>query len=612
MISTFFRTGFAGLGKSEMKTIKSPLITDKKIASELMKTALGEEKADLVIRNANVLNVCTREILNGWSVSIRGKRIAYVGSEPDHTIGENTIVINASGKTVIPGLIDGHTHLAWLYTPSEFLKYAIKGGATTIITETMEPFPVAGYDGVCDFLDSLADQPIKIFATAPAMGSISQKSRGISIRVLKKLMSHPAILGLGEAYWQGVLQNPESVLPVIEETLRSGKTVEGHSAGAKGKKLNAYAALGFSSCHEPITSEEALERLRLGIWSMIREGSIRRDLETISKIKENDIDLRRMILVTDGVTPEDLIEKGYMEFVVQKAIDCGFDPAASIQMATLNVAEHFSIDHVIGQIAPGRYADLLIIPDIKTIRPEYIISNGEIIFKNGNLIKMPRNHFFSEKNINSIHLKKAFTEADFKVGTKEKGDSVKVRVIDQITDLVTQEYETALCVENREIRPDLSRDIIKVAAIDRTNRPGKKFVGFVKGFGMKKGAFASSAAWDTSDIIVVGADDSDMAAAVNRINMLQGGVVVCSDGKIRSELSLPIFGLMSDMPLDALADKVKKINEAAWDLGLSFSDPLLTLITLTGAAIPFLRICEEGLINLKDGRKKDLIIQEKQ
>lgn len=591
-----------------MKKGKTTKTTEKDHRFELMKTALGTAKADLVIRDGDILNVYTGEILKKWSISIRKKHIAYVGEDPDHTIGANTRIIDASGKTVIPGLIDGHAHLAWFFNATEFLKSAMRGGTTTIITETMEPYPVSGVEGVMDFLNSISEQPIKIFATAPAMGSISKNVKGIPLSEAKKLMSHPAVLGVGEAYWQGVLQDPESILPVLEETLRLNKILEGHSAGARGKKLTAYAALGFSSCHEPITAEEVLERLRLGIWVMIREGSIRRDLGVISAIKDRGVNLRRLILVTDGITPKDLMEKGYMEFVVQKAINCGFDPVSAVQMATLNVAEHFSMDHLIGGIAPGRFADLLVIPDLRNISPECVISNGEILYKDGSLLNPPRNHRFLAKHLNSIHLNKCLDATDFKIKSNRKGKKVMIRVIRQATDLVTQEDQELLEIVNGEIKGDPNREILKVAAIDRTHFPGKMFVGFVKGFGMKQGAFASSAAWDTSDIIVVGADDSDMALAVNRIAELQGGAVLCKSGRILSELSLPIFGLMSNLPLDRLQKEIESLNTAAGQLGIPFPDPLLTLITLTGAAIPFLRICEEGLFNLKDGERKDLVV----
>jgi adenine deaminase len=576
---------------------------------ELMDVALGVGEADLVVYNGTLLNVYTGEFMEKCSISVKGEKIAYVGGKPEDTIGKKTSVIDATGKTIIPGLIDGHAHIAWLYNVSEFLKHVIPGGTTTIITESMEIYPVLGYEGVSDFLDSLCDQPIKIFATAPAMVSISGSARGIPREIIKKLLARKDILGLGETYWQALLQDPGYLLSSFDETLSAGKTLEGHSAGASEKKLSAYVASGISSCHEPTNAKEVIERLRLGLCVMIREGSIRRDLEEISKIKETGINPRRLALVTDGVTPKDLLEKGYMEFIVQKAIDCGFDPVTAVQMATLNVAEHFSLDNIIGGIAPGKYADILIIPDPFTIKAEYVISKGKVVAENGKLLSSPRIHTFSHESRNSIKLPERLKPSDFEIKHENAGLKAEVRVIDQITELVTKEVRIALPVVDGRLDSDTGLDIIKVAAIDRHNSPGKLFAGFVKGFGMKSGAIASSAAWDTSDIIVAGVNDTDMACAVNRIKEMQGGCVVCDKEKILAELPLPLFGIISDAPVEALAAQMVEINRAASGLGIRFSDPMLTLVTLTGAAIPYLRICEEGLFNLKEGRSKDLFVK---
>jgi adenine deaminase len=591
-----------------MKTSVSFPVRSIKESKELMKVATGEEKADMAIINARLLNVYSGEILDGYSVGIKGKWIAYVGNDPKNIIGANTEVLDADGRTIIPGLIDGHTHLAFFVNAYEFLKFAMKGGTTTIITETLEALPVGGYEGLMDFISSLTDQPIKIFATATVMASISETARGISIETIKKLLTRSDILGIGESYWQSVLHEPDRILPLFNETLLAGKVLEGHSAGAKGNKLMAYIAAGISSCHEPINAEEALERLRLGLHVMIREGSVRRDLEAISKIKDSGVDLRRLILVSDGLEPKDLIEKGGMEFIVQKAINCGFDPVTAIQMATLNVAEHFSLDNLIGGIAPGRYADLVMIPDPNTIEAQYVISNGRIIAQEGRLLISPIQHTFSKKSLNSINLPRKFYPSDFKITIKGDSKKVEIRIIEQVTDLVTKEVKRLLPVFDGEIKSDLDQDILKVAAIDRTHLPGKIFVGLVKGFCMKNGAIATSGAWDTTDIIVIGANDDDMALAVNRIYDMQGGAVVCAAGKIMAELPLPILGIMSDIPLVRLTQELEKIKTAATGLGIPFQDPLTTLAVLTTAAIPYLRICEEGLVNLKDGKSLGLLV----
>lgn len=574
----------------------------------LMKVAQGQEKADLAIVNARLANVYTGEILDEHAVSIKGKWIAYVGRDPKDTIGPQTEVIDAGGKTVIPGLIDGHTHLAWLSKIDDFLKYAITGGTTAIISETLEPFAVGGYDGLIDFLESFKNQPIKIWATAPVMISISKTAQGISEQNLQKLLEREDIVGLGESYWQAVIQDPDWLLPLFQQAQRAGKTLEGHTAGASEKKLEAYVANGISSCHEPINADQVLERLRLGLHIMIREGAVRKDLEEIARIKDHDIDFRRLILASDSISPADLMDNGYMETIVQKAIDCGFEPIHAVQMATLNVAEHFSLDHLIGGIAPGKFADLAIIPDIATIDARAVISNGRVIAQNGKLRAAPRQHSYTKHSLNTINLPRALSPSDFVIRAPENVENIKVRVMNMVTDLVTAEAEWQAPIDNAQLKIDLKQDIVKIAAIDRTHNPGRLFTGLIRGFGLNTGALACSAAWDTSDIVVVGANDADMATAVNRIHNLQGGAVVCQDENILAELPLPVFGLISDLPLADLVKAFDKVTRAVHKLGVPFPEPILSLITLTGAAIPYLRICEEGLVNLKTGKARELFM----
>ncbi|MGB8425518.1 MAG: adenine deaminase C-terminal domain-containing protein [Desulfobacterales bacterium] len=579
----------------------------RKDIRRLMRVALAQEFADLVVVNGRLLNVYTGEVLENMAVCLKGTWIAYVGTDATGKIGPETTVIDAAGKMVTPGLIDGHTHLAWLGGIAASLEPLMAGGTTALVTESLEVYPVSGLAGVNDFLEALSDQPIKIFATAPFMASISREAQGIDPADLNELLSRPDIVGLGESYWQAVLQNPEAAAPALQAALSSGKTLEGHTAGARGNKLAAYLAAGISSCHEPISAAEALERLRLGIHVMIREGSIRRDLDALAAIKDAGIDPRRLILVTDGLSPQDLIEKGGMDFVVRKAIAHGFEPIVAVQMATLNVAEHFRLDGLIGGLAPGRSADMLIVPDLKEFRPEIVISNGQIIAHQGRVQLKPRRPRYLPASLSSVVLPDDVTAADFQI-VAPGADSVTVRVIEMVTDLVTTESHLDLLPVDDRLSADPVRDLIKVAAIDRTHFPGKRFVGLLKGFGLKTGAVACSAAWDTSDIIVAGATDGDMAAAVNRIRELQGGAIVAVDGKIAAELPLPVFGLMSEESLERVAKKLAAVNAAVSRLGCPFPDPLLTLVTLTGAAIPYLRICEEGLVNLKNGETLGLFI----
>jgi adenine deaminase len=574
---------------------------------ELMKVALGETPADLAIINGSVVNVYNGEVEKA-SVLIKGERIAYVGSDLDKAIGPSTQVIDAKGKTLIPGFIDGHTHIDTIYSISEFLKYAMRGGTTTVITETCTITSPLGYQGVIQFLASIKNQPIKIFITAPPLVSLSPvtEEHSLTIPQLGKLLRRKDVLGLGEPYWGGVVSGNQRVLNLINETVKRGKRVEGHSAGASGKKLQAYVSTGVSSCHEPISVEEVRERLRLGLFVLIREGAVRRELEAIAQIKDDDAALNRLAIATDGIAPEQLISSGYMEFLVQKAINLGFDPIRAVQMATVNVARHFAIDDDIGGIAPGKYADIAIIPELKTIQAEYVISSGRVIAQNGQVLIPPRQHRYPQSMFNTIHLASDFTAADFAIPAE--GRQAKVRLIDQATSLVTREAFIDMPVTEGQLRADVGQDILKVAAIERAYGTGKRFTGLIRGLGLKRGAMATTDIWDCGDIIVIGADENDMAMAVNRVKELGGGVVVGAGGNIVAELALPVGGVISTQPLETVADKIQRIQQAAVELGAKSPNFGLTLATLPSPAIPFLRICSSGLFDLKTNRFTGLIV----
>ena len=584
------------------------LSTGHALLRQLMEVALGKTEADLAIVGANVVNVYTGEILTTNNVLIKGNRIAYVGQGGGKSIGKSTQVIEATGKTLIPGLIDGHTHIDGMFSVGEWVKYAMLGGTTTIVTEVSYIGPALGYEAVRYFLRAVKNQPVKIFVTVPPEGTISPsvEEHGTNINELRKLLKLPEVIGLGELFWGQVVDGNPRLLDLIVETINSGKRVEGHSAGARDDKLQAYIATGISSCHEPITAEEIIERLRLGLFVLIREGEVRKELETVARIKDEDIDFRQLAVCSDGMDARELITKGYMESVVQKAINLGFKPVTAIQMATINVAQHFGLGDVIGGIAPGKYADIVIVPDVSTIKVECAISNGKVVAQDGQLVALPRRQNYPKFILNSVHLPKEFTAEDFLV--QAAGHYAKVRVIEQVTGLVTREAIVDMPVLNGVLQIDTSRDILKVAAIDRHYLQGKHFVGFIQGIGLKQGAIATSAAWDCSDIIVVGADESDIALAVNRIRTLDGGIVICMKGKVVSELPLPVAGLVSTEPIDKIANKLSEIQRVSTEFGCKVPDIRLTLGVLTTPAIPFLRICSHGLFDLKQNKFVSLLV----
>ncbi|MEW5919636.1 MAG: adenine deaminase C-terminal domain-containing protein [Bacillota bacterium] len=575
----------------------------------LMRTAAGMEQADLAVVNGTLVNVYTGELLAGWGVAVRGEHIAYVGPDLQQILGPRTQVIDAAGKFVVPGFIDTHAHLNLYATISEFLRYGMHGGTTTFVTELIElTFPL-GYQGILAFLESCKNQPVKIFCVIPSMLTISHGAGALALDKgqFRELLQRDDILGMGETYWLPVVEQDERVLELIEETLKAGKKVAGHSAGAKGPKLAAYVAAGVSSCHEPITMEEVMERLRMGIYVLARQGETRQDLENIARIKDMGLDLRQLALVTDSVSPRQLVEKGYMEAVLQKAIDLGFDPVTAIQMVTLNPAKYMNLDDRVGGIAPGKYSDLVILPDLQNIKAEYVISNGKVIARQGQLLVQPKEYAYPAWVRQSIRLTKQYRPEDFRICVPDAAASVTVRVIDQVEELVTKEAFFTVPVSRGLINTDPARDLLKVCCIDFKVNPGKQFVGLITGLKMKRGALASSMAWDLTNIVTVGADETDMALAVNRVIELQGGAVACAGGRVIAEMPLPIGGNMSDAPLEEIARNSEAFQQAAAELGSPFSNAHLTLITLTTPAIPFLRICEEGLVDIRSGSRVELI-----
>lgn len=578
----------------------------------LMRTALGKEKADLVIKGGSLVNVYTGELLDNYSVSIKGDKIAFVGENADHTIGDSTRVIDASGKILAPGFIDGHVHVHVAF--DEHLRYSLSAGTTAIFIELGDLTTIAGYEGALMLLDSVNGQPCKVFGLAPAPyyarpSFLNQDDIPISGEEIDRLLQREDVVALGESLWTSVLDEDEGIISNIIKATSKRKKVEGHSSAAKGNKLVAYAATGISSCHESITAEEALDRLRLGIHVMIREGFIRRDLEAVSQILDKNIDFRRLILVTDGVDAEYLLRYGHMAHLVQRAIDLGFPPIEAIRMATLNVAEHFGLDNVIGGIAPGRYADIVILPSLARIDCEYVISNGKVVVDNKKYLLTVKEYDYPESIMKSIHVPRKLLPQDFVISAKGRTGNVTVRAMKLVTEVITQEYQVKLPVENDSILTDLAQDILKVSVIERRTGSGKIVSGFIQGIGFKSGACACSTSWELgSPIIVVGVTEADMANAVNRVIEMQGGLVVSNNGEIMAEVPLPIGGVIAKGKLDETAEEFRQIRQALADLGSTLSNPFLTIQTTPGTFLPFFRITLQGFVDLKNKELVDLIV----
>ena len=572
----------------------------------LIKTALGEEKADLVLLNGSLVNVYSGEIQEPCSVGIKGTKIAAVGEDLSSLIGEGTHVIDAAGQYITPGFIDPHTHLDSIVQCAEFARYAVPHGNTTAVSETSMIANAAGKEGVAWFMEDTRDLPLRIYLLTPSMAPpfpALETSKGFSLEAFREMIREDRVLGVGETYWPLVLDMDERAMALYTIAREMGKTREGHAAGARGKRLTAYSAAGTTSCHESTTAEEALERLRLGMAVMVREGSVRRELEAIAAIKDMGVDLRNVMLCTDWADPQMLIEHGCMDALVRRAIAAGFDPVVAIQMVTINPAEYFGLREL-GGIGPGKIADILLLSDLQEVSVVMVIKDGEVVAQEGSLVKDPPRYRYPQVARHSF-VPEGVQESDFYVPFS--GERARVRVVDCLNETITRELQAELEVRAGNIIARPEQDIIKMAHICRYERRPQHARGFVHGLGMGEGGVATSLIWDTNNILVIGATEREMAFAVNRLLEHQGGIVVVEDEEVVAELPLPICGGISDRPLEEIAQRIAEIEEGCRGLGF-IHRPFLTLQTLAFTGLPYLRLTDRGLVDIRARAFVDLII----
>jgi adenine deaminase len=565
----------------------------------LLAVALGETPPDLLVTGGEVLNVYTGELLRA-DVAVAGDAIAAVAPDLERTAGPATARIDARGRVLVPGFVDAHTHLDVFVALPDLLREAIPRGLTAVVTEMTQVTSALGLEGARWFLETLRAQPIHAFATAPVISYLTAEDAAgdpvISATELAWLLEDPQVLGLGEVYWHRLLPEPDRLLPLMARARALGKTVEGHSAGARGPRLAACAAMGVDSCHEPITAGEALERLRLGMRVLIRQGSIRRDLDAVLAVSETGVSLRRAALVSDGVWPGDLLAHGYMDGIVQAAIERGVPPVTAYQMASLNPAEHFGLDRRLGGLAPGRSADLLVLPDLRTVRPELVLARGRIAAREGRcLVPCPAPPF--PAGLYDGPRPGPLDPSSFRLAAA--GSRARVRVIRAAADIVTEEAVGELPVRDGAVVADPAADLLLAAVLDRRGA-GRRGLGVVQGFGLREGAIASSVSFDAADLVVVGAGLEAMAAAVQRVVALGGGLaVVDGAGAVRAQVALPLGGVAAAAPVPEVARELRALEGALRGLGCALARPLLTLQTLTFSAVPALRLTSRGLLAVK-------------
>ncbi|MBI2002344.1 MAG: adenine deaminase [candidate division NC10 bacterium] len=578
----------------------------------LLAVALYRAPADLVVRGGILANVYTGELLEGWGVATLGTRIATIGPEVERCIGPATTVIDAGGQIIAPGFIDGHAHLDCIHRLDLYLAAAIPTGLTTLITETSNLSSVGGYPALAAFLGALPQMPVTVLATAPAISYLlSDRGDGepmISTEEMAQVLEEPGVAGLGEVYWPAILEGRAHLPLLVAKAEALGKRVEGHTAGARGSKLAACVAAGITSCHEPITADEVRERLRLGLTTMVRDGSVRRDLAALDGALKGMLP-RRLVLASDTVWAHHLLERGYLDEAARQSVAMGLEPMQALQAITLAPAEHFRIEGLVGGLGPGRQADLVLLPALQEFRPSLVIAHGRVVAKDGRVAvpipptTLPAGVFPSPRVARPLR-----TE-DLRIPAPPGRDRVRVRVIHYAGDIVTQAIVREVPVRDGALSADPEADLLTVVVMDRRGQ-GRIARGFVSGYGLRRGAVAASLSFDTANLILLGASDADMLAAAERMLALGGGLVAAAGGAIVAEVPLPLGGVTSDQPMEVLAGQIARFQRAVADLGCIRENPFLSAQVVTFIAIPALRIRECGLWDVRRNQAVPLIVDE--
>jgi adenine deaminase len=608
----------------------------------LVSVAMGRAAADLVLRDGQWVCVQSGEILPHTDIAIKDGRIAYVGPDASHAIGAETRVIEAANRYLVPGLLDGHMHVeSGMLTVTEFVRAVIPHGTTGMFIDPHEIANIFGLKGVKLMVDEAALQPIHVWvqmpSCVPSAPGLETSGASIGPAEVAEAMGWEGIIGLGEMMnFPGVFLGDEKMHAEMEATRRRGKVIGGHYASPDlGLPFHGYVAGGPQDDHEGTRLEDALARVRQGMKPMLRHGSGWRDVAAQARaITELGLDSRHFILCTDDSHCETLVHEGHVNRAVRVAIDSGIPPLTALQMATLNTAEHFGLEREIGMIAPGRYADILLVSDLQDFRAEVVIAQGQVAAENGHLLLDLPSFPYPEWVTNSIHLARLLTAEDFRLlsprfGGEEEatrphsGVKVMANIIGVIENQApTRPLQMEVEVVDREVRlprpPSLSaqgrggrsRDVVeggadlaKVAVVERHAARGDVQVGLVHGFGFNVPcAIGSTVAHDSHHMIVVGTDEANMALAGNELARMGGGQVVVRQGEVIGAVNLPIAGLMSSERAEVVAQKAATVLEGFRACGCQLNNPNMQLSLIALVVIPELRISDLGLVDVKQFR----------
>jgi adenine deaminase len=555
--------------------------------ADLISVAKGELPADLILTNARVINVFNGEIEAG-NVAIYGERIAGVG---DYQRAKK--VLDLKGRYIAPGLINGHIHPeSSMLDIGQYARAVLPHGTTALVTDLHEIANVCGLEGINYVLKCARRLPFDLFLMAPScVPATERETSGASLDAedIRQLLKRKEVIGLGEVMnFPGVLGGDEAVLKKI--SLAEGKTIDGHAPGVSGKNLSGYIAAGIYSDHESVSIDEAREKLRRGMTIMIREGSSEKNLEALLPLV-TDKTYNRCLFVVDDRSCADLLRDGDIDAVVRKAIGLGLEPVRAIQLATINPAQYFRRDGL-GAIAPGYMANLIVLSDLRRLEIEMVFYRGKMVAQEGKpLFTLPQ---ASAGLTNTVNIK------PFNIGALRLSASGETMPVIEVVpgQIITRKRLEKVKDINGIVAPDTSRDILKLVVLERHKATGNIGVGLVRGFGLKKGALASSIAHDSHNIIAVGTSDEDIFTAIKEVERLQGGLVATGGGRVLASLALPIAGLLSDQPLEVVVSKLEKLEKLATELGTKLVSPFATLSFLALPVIPEIRLTDRGVVEL--------------
>ncbi|MBR4078858.1 MAG: adenine deaminase, partial [Christensenellaceae bacterium] len=514
--------------------------------------------------------------------------------------------------------MDGHIHIeSSMLSVREYGKAAIIHGTTGIYPDPHEICNVLGMEGVKCMIEDSKTTPLKCMfvmpSCVPAVPGFEDTGSFVGPEQIAEAMQWDEMVGLGEMMnFPGILYCGDHAQDIVGETLKAGKIPTGHySLPETGSGLNGYIASGMRCCHESTRWEDALEKMRRGMYAQFREGSAWHDLQEVAKaITERKVDSRYACLISDDTHPHTLISKGHLDYIVKRAIEEGIDPVTAIQMVTINAAQCFRMDHELGSIAPGKCADIIFIEDLKDIKVSLVMIDGDVVAEDGRLTIDVPVYEYPEWATHSMHVGREITADTFRIAAPEGKDEATVRVIEVIPAKVPDmEVHAVLKAENGELNSDVSQDVLKTFVFERHHETGKYGVGFVKGFGIEKGAMASTVAHDAHNLLVVGTNDEDMALAANTLIECGGGMAAVCDGKVLGCVPLPIAGLMNSKPVEEMSAIVAQLEKAWIEIGCDMPSPFMTMALIPLACLPELRLTNRGLVDCTKFEFVDLIVE---